>query len=915
MNITSRLQQLLNVRKAEWKIVTKLFWLQFFQGTGIAFFFTATFSRFLEKFPASELAWVMIVSAPLLFIFGWLFNKGEHHIKLTRLNSFVIVLMAVSILFFHFVSNSLNADWFYYIMFAWYYVLYLLSNLGFWSIASGLFDVRQSKRLFSVISAGDIPAKFIGYTMAYFFVKTVGPLNMLWPAFGFMLASIPFLYHLSKSGEIKTHAHHHEHKTAELSEKGTRRLIKKFTENSLIRNIALLSFLVSSSLIIINFAFYTEIKEGHHDDKSLSDFILLFLASSQIIAMIVKLIFTGRLVGSLGVKKALYITPIVLLVLLAVIIFVENTLGTGKIVFYTFGAAAIAVEILRNTVNSPVFLTVMQPLVPHERAKAHNIVKGIMDPFAFLFSGTLLLLLLRVQQISTLLIICYVLLVITILWLISIKWVDVSYRHTLIKTISSRFFSQDDFTLSDDDIQKQIQKKIESGDELEVINILQMLNSHISAVSKELIFSLLGHPSDKVKRETILLIDSKNISGAETKLLDLANHSFSKEVRFYAVQTLSKHESNPRFLNHFKQEHELSLKIAALSGMLINKNPEVVAKAEKIISSLINSSDSKEKKSAVFILSEVKDNYSHPEHPLLINEPGEIRNSAIRAIGKAAGDELLTHMIKTIKENKRLVLDTLQSAGEKSIRVIQSYLQSGEVTLANKEKLISLLGKIGGSRSHEALFSLLDQNPKDADLIAKALHRSRYKCNPETRKQLEEIAYAFIVYGVELLYMQKILQPHQKDFKVLLSSLNIELMEIRNVILSLFGCLYDHNKFFKVRQGLDMNKKETIANAMEIIETTVRKDMAMHFNNLYDLADIDYRFSVLKNLIPESSFFQAEDIFATILSEKPVSYTSWTKACTMYVSKKYNVHISRELIKKYFHSEDLLLQETALLLS
>ena len=908
----SRLQRLFNVRKAEWNLVTKLFWFQFFQGTGIAFFFTASFTRFLEKNPASELAWVILISSPLLFITGWFFNKGEQRFNLAYLGKLTVFFMAGSIVLFYFTSNELNSHWYYYLMFAWYYVLYLISNLGFWSIASGLFDVRQSKRLFSVISAGDIPAKFIGYTIAYFFVKTIGTVNMLWPSFVFMLCSFPFLYQLSKSGVIKTHAHHHEiEETDILHRRSFRQIIKKFTVNPLIRSIALLSFFISTCLIIINFAFYKEVKEANHDNKYVTNFIFLFLAFSQIIALVVKLIFTGRLINSLGVKKALYITPLVLLSLLAVILTIENTMGKHIIVIYTFGVAAIAVEILRNTLNSPVFLTVMQPLVPHERAKAHNIVKGIMDPFAFLFSGVLLLLLLKIQDISTLLIICYALLLITIFWIFTIKWVDISYRQTLIQTISSRFFSQDEFSLSNEDIQKQIQKKIAEGNELEVINILQMLNTRISSVNNELIFSLLDHPSDQVKIETIHLIDGKNVKGAEEKLEVLANHSNSKQVRFFALQILCKHDIHQKFQKYFIDNSDPEIRAAAISGMLLSKNQNTVLEAEKIVSTYINSNDEQSKNTAINILNEVKDSYCHSEHLLLLNETGEIKSSALKIIGKAANTELLNFTIKHLNEYRRIVLDTLQAAGEKSISVIQSYLQSGECTETNKEKLILLIGKIGGVHSHKALFNLLNQNPKDAALIAKALHRSRYRCTPETEKLLEKIAFEFIVYGVELLNMQKLLQPDMSDYKILVSSLNIELTEIRNVILSLFGCLYDHTKFFKVRQGLDMKKKETIANAMEVIETTVRKDLASHFNNLYEPTDIEHRCSVLKFLLHESVIPRVEDIIFNILSEKPVSYNSWTKACSMYVSKKIQVEFNRDLFKQYSGSQNRLLQETA----
>jgi hypothetical protein len=44
-----------------------------------------------------------------------------------------------------------------------YYLVYQLSSLELWGVTALLFDVRQGKRLFGVISAGDIPAKMLGY--------------------------------------------------------------------------------------------------------------------------------------------------------------------------------------------------------------------------------------------------------------------------------------------------------------------------------------------------------------------------------------------------------------------------------------------------------------------------------------------------------------------------------------------------------------------------------------------------------------------------------------------------------------------------------------------------------------------------------------------------------------------------------
>ena len=912
----THLYKLLNVRPSEWSLVTKLFWLQFFQGTGIAFFFTASFTSFLDNFSAKELAWVMIISSPLLFITGWLFNKFEHNWSLSKLSMATSIGMVVSILLFHISSFYIKADWFYYLMFAWYYVLYLASNLCFWSITSTLFDVRESKRLFSVISAGDIPAKFIGYTIAYLFVKTIGAISLLWPAVIFMLFSLPFLVRLSKMGVILHHDHHQHHHsevsfTKSVSGNKFVALIKRFSLNVLIRRIAVLTFLISCCLAIINYEFYAKVKEGSHDDKSLSNFILLFLAFSQILALLVKLIFTSRITSSLGIKKSLLITPVVLLVLLTSIIIGEFLVGNSKIIFYAFAGAAITIEVLKTAINAPVFLAVMQPLNHVERTKAHAIVKGIMDPFAFLFSGVFILLFTRIIADVGLLGMSIVLLVFTLLWIGSIILVNKSYHNMLLKTISSRFFSQDEFTLSDEDIQQQIKKKIKSGNDLEVINILQMLNSQISPQSKELIFELLDHPSASVKKEAILLIRDRKLTGATSKLEWLANHSEQEDVQWLSIQVLCSEENSHAHQKHFLHHHDHNLHTAALSGMLLSANNESKLQAEKIISSLISSPSKEEKIIAIKVLNQVKDSYSHAEHYRLFNtEEKSVRLNAIDAVGKAATFETLNQLIKIIAENKKHVLDALQAAGENSAAVIYSNIRNLKSALL-KEKLIYQLGKIGGHQSHQALLKLLDDNSQDAGIIIKALYRGHYISPNEIRSKLEQICNTYFSYGTELLHMQKYLLSCPENFDELIIALNMELQEIKAILLGTFGCLYDHEKIFKIKQGLEMKEKEAVANSMEAIEITVKMDLASPFNLLFEPSDIEHKCYKLKSLFHNEAFQNTRETLDRILSEKPIWYNAWTKAYTMYVSKEYSINIDQVLIKKFAASENMLLQEMA----
>jgi hypothetical protein len=81
-----------------------------------------------------------------------------------------------------------------------------------------------------------------------------------------MLGSLPFIYRISQMGVIKNHhSHTHQHQSQQEiieSSSGTRFwvLIKRFTLNTLIRRIAILTFLISCCLAIINYAFFAEVK-------------------------------------------------------------------------------------------------------------------------------------------------------------------------------------------------------------------------------------------------------------------------------------------------------------------------------------------------------------------------------------------------------------------------------------------------------------------------------------------------------------------------------------------------------------------------------------------------------------------------------------------------------------------------------
>jgi hypothetical protein len=671
--------------------------------------------------------------------------------------------------------------------------------------------------------------------------------------------------------------------------------------------------LATACVIIVNYGFYAKIKESYQDDVELAKFIAFFMAGLRIIALITKTIFTSRLTTNLGIQKSLFITPLLLLGLVSIILGASYFNPDERFIFYIFGASSIAVDVLRTAINSPVLLTIMQPLPVHERMRAHNIIKGIMDPFATLFSGLLLLLLFNYHGDINLLTICYTLIILAIGWLIGIVYVNREYINMLVTTISSRYFSQEEFTLNDPGTLTKIKEKIEQGSEQEVVSILSMVASKQNPISIELLRLFLHHPSDSVKKETIRLVSRKNISELQTQMIQLTSDGNTTDVSNEATQAVCKlTESLSEALVYYNQP-DTDIQQAALFGMLCNKHKSIRFSAEEIVATLLRSGSPEERKRGLHILERVADEYDHPLHSVLLTteKDNKVLEKGLAIIGHAASVETIKSGLLFFKQKPKLVNSALLKAGSTSVAQIENYLRHNTLSHSESTQLILLIGKIGGEEARLALGRMIKEKEINLPATIKAMYRSKYKATQASKSFLEDIAKAYIRYAVELLFMQRELQEKTPASTLVQNAIQIELVEIRELLLCLFGCIYDRKNIKKSRTALMANKKETIANAMEIIEVSVKKELSKYFTALYDDSGIEERCNALRSVYQSKEFRGIEDILQRILSEQPIEYQDWTKACSIYVSKKYAVGIDKQYYVKFLKAENPLLQETA----
>ena len=93
--------------------------------------------------------------------------------------------------------------------------------------------------------------------------------------------------------------------------------------------------------------------------------------------------------------------------------------------------------------------------------------------------------------------------------------------------------------------------------------------------------------------------------------------------------------------------------------------------------------------------------------------------------------------------------------------------------------------------------------------------------------------------------------------------------------------------------------------------TSCKKEFANPFNAAFEHGDIEHRSMLLRSIFPKDLYPGVEQVISEILSDKNLSYNNWSKACSLYISKKYNISVNENMIIAYLKSENLLIKETA----
>ncbi len=363
------------------------FFHNFFINVGTTLVYVSANILLLENHPESSLPLAYIAAAFAVMAAGKIYEYFEHHLLLQRLSMgtmlaslFTVIVVMVLLWLGHGIATAIA-------IMVGYRIIYLLINLEFWGLSALVFDVRQSKRLFSVIGSGDMPAKALGAVLAVL-IHTPSVLMILLVISLVFFALAFYTQHLTfKFTEIPNP---HHAKTRQNQEPNSVIVDKYFGGNKLVTALCLGMVFIAATATWIEYHFFVNVKYKFHSQHDVIFFVGSLLTATYVISTIVKLLFSGKTVERFGVRLTLYLLPLTTS-LISVGLIVSSYFRNDEpslLVYYCL--SYLLFELVRRTIFDPVFLVLFQPLSTKSRLKGHTLAKGLYEPMGMLLAGVIL---------------------------------------------------------------------------------------------------------------------------------------------------------------------------------------------------------------------------------------------------------------------------------------------------------------------------------------------------------------------------------------------------------------------------------------------------------------------------------------------------------------------------------------------
>jgi len=680
-------------------------------------------SLFLSDRGPAELPFVFILTTAVVVPVALLHTRAGNRFDLGTLIDGGSLLLVLSIVGLRGLLG-LDGAWTSYALYAWVSIYGLLVTSQFWLMANALFTSSQSKRVFTVLSAGAILGAILGGQVTSTLVDTFGVAskNLLWIASGVLLAATGLARWIRLRGRREKAPD--SEPTAEpeaTSDESALSLIRESRHIQLIVSIITLMVVVTT---FVDYQFKTVAARAYPSEAGLTSFMGQFYGGVSVVALLVQFFVAPRLMRVVGIGGALSVLP-GMLALGSVGMLVVPGLVAG---IFLRGAGQSLKHSVDKTGRELLFVPV--PLPKKKRVKVF--IDVFVDQGAQGLGGVLLLLLVTSLGVSV------QMLSLVTLGLI-LGWGVLAYRarRSYVDQFRTQLRAQeptDEAPAQEDevDVDDELLDSLCSRAETKALQALETLEEGTASVPVDALLCLLDHPSPAVREHTIRVLRIRQVEGVGEAVAETLRDG-DPDVQLEAARYLHCQHTDQRTERLRQGLHHDDPQIqAAMVGLIATEGrpEEYELVSESLLRRLVTldgDTGPQTRTQAARILGVIDRPYRNELlHHLLRDESLQVQRAAIKAAGMTGDRSFVYPLVE------RLGTDAVEPAARQALATFEppilgtlyDYLVDDSIDLETRQKIPSIFVEHPGPFALTTLIRGLDKVPVPVrHAIARALSK------------------------------------------------------------------------------------------------------------------------------------------------------------------------------------------------
>jgi ATP:ADP antiporter, AAA family len=872
-------------------------------------------SLFLSRFPITQLAYVYLLAALLASAVIGIYSRYTSRLSLSQIILGSHVFIACNVLVFWFLITFYNSAWVLYGFYMWSAIVGLVAVAQFWMLANDMFNPREGKRLFGIITAaGTLGAMSGGFGANLAVTFLFGTNQLLWFIVILFAGAFAAAWFAIKEARYVFPKNREQTTPDEPEPREGKGVVRTLRGSAYLQAMAALLFISVIVSTLIDFQFKAAAKTAYPSADALASFFGTYYAFLSVMTLFAQVWLTGRLLTGLGLTSSLLVLPFTLLG------------GTISLLLwpglFTATGTRLAEASLRTSLNDSGVEILYLPIPTFIKKKIKVFLDVTVERLGDGTAAFIILfctLFLGRPEIS---LIGYFSLGLIFVWIAVVFIVRRGYLEALRNSLAHREISFEETRIDfDKETIGTVLKMLQGKSEQSVLFGLKLATQFDpKVVAPRLPRNLLRHSSPEVRAQAIQLLsaspDQTTMNEINEMLQDENNEVQAEAIRACCAIFKADAVSTAR---SYVKDPDAYVKRRALECLLRHGDEGARAAALDSVREMVDSRGGQQNRvEAAHLMGDVDHSAFAPQLSKLIQEDPSthVIREAMMAAGKRRYLQVVGDVIFRLgdKETKTGAQEALIEYGEAAVKPLRDALFDPRFSREIRFNIPRTLGKIHSQSAMNALFGALleeDRSIRFQAILALEQITRRFADLKVERGVVESAILSDVMlysqrFAIFYVLFGKSDESMAQRTSLLDQALRDSMERVRERVTWLLALIYPAKDIRGIWSALNSGDPTKQAHAIELLDNLLTGEIKRYSFPLYGDALDPARFKITLGFLGWPSL-NPNSALRMLLEQEDV----WLAAATIWEIGVRGLTEFREEIVKRLKSENLVLRETA----